>query len=177
MTSSSMQYYYSLPLAFLKSNSPLLCWLLWLCNSICTRPFWNRSLEECGHSIWLKSRFLFTLHSEAFGKLHLSLETMFLEVTTTQHRMVCWTIPLISRPLHLVSPFFCASEGPWGRETGLLHPCRCCYSQQRRSASPSSTMCSRFLLTHSTAIAYICAIGMRAHYAFPSWRHTQPRLP
>ena len=62
-------------------------------------------LEECGNSIRLKSRFLFTLHPETLGKLHISLETMFLKVTTTEHRMVRWTVPLISRPLHLVSPF------------------------------------------------------------------------
>ena len=50
--------------------------------------------------------FLHAIHSEAFDKPDLSLETMLLEVTTTQHRVVCRSIPLIPSPLDLVSPFF-----------------------------------------------------------------------
>ena len=89
MASSFMFVPTLLPFAFLKGNSPLLRWLR---NSIYTRPLWYRSWKDIGHSIWFKS---VTLHSEAFSKPHFSLETMRLKVTTTQHRIVHQTIPLL----------------------------------------------------------------------------------
>ena len=97
---------------------------------------------KCGDSIRLKSRFLLP-STQSFEQV--SYQPRNNGPQSDNYR--AQNGPL-DRPTYLSSsspgqPISCASEGPSGREIDSPHPCRCCYSQQRHSASPSSTMCLR----------------------------------